>query len=348
MRSRGAWAAAALAVLSATAAAQEPVAVVLDLREYVGALQELADVLRAGDLEGARARAQDLMACRVDAGSERLTPDATVLGRIETARDAKAALALANEVALLAAALSESVEVGTPAADPARLDRLRREDEARGLHRGGLVAPGQPPTLTQSAQQALEAVGQRVRAAWRAFRDWLKRIWPKPRRLRDPSSPLSTTATTLALVSVVAAGLALMVFHALRRRGRDQEQPSGPAPAASSRDADPLSREAEEWERYARELAAAGRPREAIRAVYHAVLMSLFRAGLLHHQKGRTNWEYVSRLSAEAPVRPGFMRLTRSFDREWYGRDRSSHEAFAECAEEASALVRLVREGEPA
>jgi hypothetical protein len=72
--------------------------------------------------------------------------------------------------------------------------------------------------------------------------------------------------------------------------------------------------------------------------------MTFFRAGLLHHQKGRTNWEYVSRLSPEAPPRAGFIRLTRSFDREWYGRDRSSLDAFDECAQEAGALVRLVHE----
>ena len=64
---------------------------------------------------------------------------------------------------------------------------------------------------------------------------------------------------------------------------------------ASQRDADPLSREQDEWEKYAAELAAAGRLREAIRAWYHAVLVGLFRAGLLHHHKGRTNWEYVRR-----------------------------------------------------
>jgi hypothetical protein len=144
---------------------------------------------------------------------------------------------------------------------------------------------------------------------------------------------------------VVASGLGLLAFQALRRRSRPEEQASGPAPAASSRDADPLSREADDWERYARELAAAGRSREAIRAAYHAVLMTLFRAGLLHHQKGRTNWEYVGRLPPEAPARPGFMRLTRAFDREWYGRDQSSAETFAEYAQEAGAVVRLVRGG---
>jgi hypothetical protein len=344
VRPARAAAAVLLAAACAAAGAQEAGELALRLDEYVAALDELAATLRAGDLDGARARAHDLMQCRVAAGAESLAPDPTVLGRVDDAKDAKAAAALAEEVARLAAALAEHAPAAPAAADPARLDRLRREDEARALQRGGLVQPGRPPTLTESVSRALEAVGDAVRRALRALADWLERIWPKPRRRREPSSPLTTTSATVALVAVVAAGLALLAMQALRRRGRGQEQASAPAPGSSTRDADPLSREAEEWERYAQDLAAAGRPREAIRAVYHAVLMTFFRAGLLHHQKGRTNWEYVSRLPPEAPPRPGFIRLTRSFDREWYGRDRSSLDAFTECAREASTLVRLVRE----
>jgi hypothetical protein len=75
------------------------------------------------------------------------------------------------------------------------------------------------------------------------------------------------------------------------------------------------------------------------------VLVGLFRAGLLHHHKGRTNWEYVSRVAPEADWRPGLIRLTRLFDREWYGRDRSAGEALRECAGEARAILRRVREG---
>ena len=345
-RFRLSWtAAAAWAWLGLPAAAQPPAETVFSLPEYLGVLQDLSARLSEGDLEGSLARASDLMDCRVDFGRERLATDATVLGRVADVRDAKAAAALAGEISSLAAALA-SLPSALPAlpADAARLERLRREDEARALRSGGTIVPGRPPTLTESVRRALEAFAEKVRNVARAVADWFERFWPKPRRPRDPSAPAATSLTTAALVAVVAVGLALLAFHALRRWRREPEQGSAPAPASSSRDADPLSREADEWERYARELAAAGRAREAIRAVYHAVLMTLFRAGVLHHQKGRTNWEYVARLSPEAAARPGFMRLTRAFDREWYGRDRSSPDAFAECAEEAGALVRLVRE----
>jgi hypothetical protein len=336
---------AACAWLGLSAAAQPPAETVLSLPEYVGALQELSARLREGDLDEARARGSDLMDCRVRFGRERLITDATVLGRVADVKDARAAGVLAGEVASLAGALASVSSAAPPSpADTSRLERLRREDEARALQSGGTVAPGRPPTLTETVRRALEAVAEKVRRAVQAVLDWFERFWPRPRRPRDPSAPAATSLTTAALVTVVAVGLALLAFHALRRWRREPEQDSAPGPASSSRDADPLSREADEWERYARELAAAGRAREAIRAVYHAVLMTLFRAGVLHHQKGRTNWEYVARLGPEAAARPGFMRLTRAFDREWYGRDRSSLEAFAECAEEAGTLLRLVRE----
>jgi uncharacterized protein DUF4129 len=347
MRRFAAAAVAALAaVLGASAQAPPPAPeVVLPLPEYSRSLRELAEALRSGDRDGARARARDLLACRVEARGERLAPDATVLGPIADA--VLTGPAAEAEVAALAAALDEG-SAGTPAAaDQGRLDRLVRDDEARGLARGGVVEPGRPPTLSESVEQALEALADKVVAAWRALSEWLERFWPKPRprQRREPSSPFATSTATVAMVAVVAAGLALLALRALRRRRGEAEPASTPALSQSSRDADPLSREAGEWERYARELAAGGRFREAVRAVYHAVLMTLFRSGRLHHQKGRTNWEYVSRLPPDAEARPGFMRLTRAFDREWYGRDRSSREAFAECADEARAILRLLEEG---
>jgi uncharacterized protein DUF4129 len=350
---RRGWAASlAVSGLALGASAQSPptvtrVEVVLSLPEYVRALQDLSDTLRTGQVEGARRRALYLLTCRVEARGERLAPDATVLGPIADAPPRGPAAGAASEVAALAAALEDGAAGPAVAADQARLDRLRREDEARALERGGLVRPGRPPTLAESAQQALAALGEKVRRALRALIDFLARFSPRRPSARDPSSPFTTSIMTVAMVAVVAAGLALLAFHALRRRKGEEDAASAPAPTASSRDADPLSREADEWESYARELAQSGRWREAVRAVYHAVLMTLFRSGRLHHQKGRTNWEYVSRLPPDAEARPGFMRLTRAFDREWYGRDRSTREAFAECAEEARSVLRLLDSGAP-
>jgi hypothetical protein len=73
------------------------------------------------------------------------------------------------------------------------------------------------------------------------------------------------------------------------------------------------------------------------------VLVGLFQRGLLHYQKGRTNWEYAARLGPEHAWRPAFTDLTRRFDREWYGRAASDAEAVRECAQEARAILGALR-----
>jgi hypothetical protein len=116
-------------------------------------------------------------------------------------------------------------------------------------------------------------------------------------------------------------------------------------PVTSQRDDDPLSRGANEWERYAAQLAAAGRIREAIRAWYHAVLVTLYGAGILHFRKGRTNWEYVSSLAPDLPWRGEFIQLTRRFEEEWYGHDASGAEALDECSRRARRILDGARRG---
>ena len=77
-------------------------------------------------------------------------------------------------------------------------------------------------------------------------------------------------------------------------------------------------------------------------------LVCLFQRGLLHYQKGRTNWEYASRLPPETAWRPTFLDLTRLFDREWYGRPSSDAEAVRECSRSAREILGAVRGAEEA
>ena len=85
--------------------------------------------------------------------------------------------------------------------------------------------------------------------------------------------------------------------------------------------------------------------REAIRAWYHAVLVTLYRAGILHYRKGITNWEYVSALSPAHEWRPFFVSMTRLFDREWYGRHETTNDVLDSCAADARAIMGAIREG---
>jgi hypothetical protein len=173
----------------------------------------------------------------------------------------------------------------------------------------------------------------------------LFRLAPREQRKGDPGG---TARMVAVLVGVIIVVLAVAFFMTLRRRG---EPPLSAEPghgALPSRDEDPLSREAAEWERYAEDLAKRGRRREAIRAWYHAVLVTLFRTGRLNYQKGRTNWEYVSAVGPESAWRPSFESLTRAFEREWYGREASAWEALRECAARAKEVLGALRGEVPA
>ena len=104
-------------------------------------------------------------------------------------------------------------------------------------------------------------------------------------------------------------------------------------------DADPLQRDVGSWQSRARSLGAEGRHREAIRAWYHAVLVSCFQSGALHHRPGTTNREYATRLGPELAWRPDFGDLTHRFDVEWYGRSESTPEAHQRFAGDVLELL---------
>ena len=70
-------------------------------------------------------------------------------------------------------------------------------------------------------------------------------------------------------------------------------------------------------------LAAAGRYREAFRALYLASLVSLDRRGDIRFDPARTNWHYLRQLRASA-LRAPFREFTGLFDRFWYGLEPAS------------------------
>jgi len=329
---------ALLALLAAApAAAQEaapPRALTLD--EYRGALESLAAGLGSGDWEGARALAGALRGARVGADTGAFEADPSLLAAVEAARDAARA-ARARQQVLKVLASFDGIGAA-PEPDAARLARLAREEAARRPREGGTIDPSLPvraPTLPERLKLWLDRAAAWLLEWLDKLLDWLWRAGPRRERERSGATP----AVVTALVAAIALVLAAAAVRSLKRRDLDEAR--GEAGEASpERDEDPLSREAAEWERYAGELASAGRRREAVRAWYHAVLVALFRAGRLHHQKGRTNWEYVAQVEPEVLWRGDFVSLTEVFDREWYGRDATAPEALRECAARAREVLR--------
>jgi hypothetical protein len=333
---------ACLAVLVVMLRASAAAAQTLDVPQYALAVEALSAALAAGDTGSAARLAEELQAKEVDFEGERIRPDPHLLAAVRSATPAQASL-----LARRARAVVEALRAASPGARPEKpdrvlLERLRAEHQAT---RGGTVDTPQVRPLPERLADALVDAGAWLLEKLGRLWDWLRALWPKPRR--DLPKEGGAVGVTLA---TTAAALTVLLLLAWRRGRSPAPSPSSGSglPDAPGADEDPLSRESGEWERYARQLATGGRYREAIRAWYHAVLVSLFRRGHLEPRKGRTNWEHVSRVPAAMPWRPPLVEMTRCFDREWYGRDASSAEAHRECADIARAILRAVDQGERA
>ena len=312
---------------------------------YRARLEGIQSQLRANDWVGAKAGARGLLEDRIAFGDEQVEPDRSVLAPIANAPNAQAARASAPALNQLVAALStQSGGDRAPAPDSKLLEEVRAREELAALPQGGKLPEVQDGGVFAALSDFLEPIAE-------AISDFFAKIWEWILDLlfSSSSSGGSKVGLNLVAVTVLVVVLALVLgwvgWRVLRGRRRGAAPVmTGPAPLPPSADDDPLSREANEWERYARELAAAGRAREAIRAWYHAVLVALYRAGTLHYRKGRTNWEYVSAVPPGTTWRSRFVEMTRHFEREWYGRDQSTPEALRESEAMALSLLATVRE----
>lgn len=314
---------------------------VLSVETYRQRLARIDGLLRSGDWVAARTEAGRLAGDRIAFGGERLEPDLSILRPLASAPNAETARAAAPRLSRLVAALASASSGQGPAADAGLLERVRQRETLADLPRGGALPP-KNTGLLEILRELLEPVRRWLADAWDSFWEWLARLFPKERS----GGLIDLPKLAIGLVVALALAALWIAWRALRHRRRRiaEPVPSGTAPPPPATDEDPLSRESNEWERYALELAAAGREREAIRAWYHAVLVTLFRRGVLHYRKGRTNWEYVSALAPGYPWRARFIELTRLFEREWYGRDRSSPEALRDAEDTARGLLTVVRE----
>jgi hypothetical protein len=325
--------------------AATPARETIDVRAYAAALDEIADVLTAGRIEEAAASSAALEERDVAFGEERLRPDESLLDDVRTATPARATR-VARRLHGAAERLRATPAQRAAPADPALVERLKAENK---IAPGGEITPPAmrpltlPERLTQAFEDAIDWLAERLARLWM----WLRKFWPETPR-GEAASGGGALTLTLIIVAAAVLVLGLLALWTVRRRPRTGTTAVTTKAATRDADEDPLSREASEWERYARELDAAGRRREAIRAWYHAVLSTLFRTGLLEPRKGRTNWEHVARLSPELRWRGQFMDITRRFEREWYGRDESSSDDLGRCAQLAGAILGALRGGEAA
>lgn len=103
---------------------------------------------------------------------------------------------------------------------------------------------------------------------------------------------------------------------------------------------DPRERSPDAWIGDASALAAQGRFREALRALYLATLVSLDRSAWIRFEPSLTNWQYLRQMRAGS-VRNDFRAFTSTFDVKVYGGETVGAADYAACRELAERIVQV-------
>jgi hypothetical protein len=329
-------------ILLATGIAADPeVTVKFEIEAYIEALESIDAQLESNQLVAAQTAAREMIGTEVVWAKGTFLADGSLLDAIAEAQRAQGAhrVRLLTTISELRRASGMDVARG----DRKLLEQIAAEQEPPELPKGGEI-----PTKLERDVPLLERIAESigdmlewVRKQLRKAIEWILDLLPRPDR---PGATAGLSWIVWAVVGAIVVLVVILAFSVLRKSQKNVAVPiAASAPLGSKRDEDPLSRGAQEWERYAGELAAAGQFREAIRAWYHAVLVTCYAAGILHFRKGRTNWEYVASLSPSLVWRPDVIELTRRFEKEWYGGEQSARDAYEECEDRARTILDAVR-----
>lgn len=313
----------------------------ITVREYRERLVAIRAGMEQGNLAEIRNRAGDLLSCRIRYGEGTVPPDAALLRPLSEAPGTAEARTMSARLSGLIDALDAGSEAPREP-DKELLDRLRREEALGEIRAGGDLRYPRKPEIPKSIMERLGEIGEWIVEKLDKIIRWLWDLFFGGRSEAGGSG--SRPFVIVLIISLLAIFAAVTAVVLRRKRQGAKPAVTSSTPAMSAKDEDPLSRTASEWERFAAELMSAGRYREVIRAWYNAVLVALFRAGLAHYRKGRTNWEYAYALTPDLPWRPGFMEATRRFEQEWYGRRDTAEETAREYMRQAQGILIDVRD----
>ena len=314
----------------------------LPIEHYIGALERIHASLMAKQLDAAKAEAAGLVGKEIVSSRGKFHADDSLLDAVRQARGADPILL--NRIALTIEELRHTGAPGTPP-DPKLLQQVAAEQDVPELAPGGdintNVVPQMP--LSERIANAIFEMFRWISDKIAAFIDWFLDLFPR-RSLDRPDGTANLRWIVIGVVALIVLIIIVLAIEVVRRSRRDRDDVvTSTAPISSARDDDPLSRGANEWERYAAQLAGSGRFREAIRAWYHAVLVTCYATGALHFRKGRTNWEYIASLAPSIAWRADLIRLTQRFEQEWYGSDQSTRDALDDCSAHARRILEQLR-----
>lgn len=304
-------------LLALPARAQETVS----LDEYQKLVRQYQKISTAAKPDKARAaelaqKLRQLKTVSVDGGKTiavDLSPDADALTVNPTKGGKLFETAARRSATLHSLVIPEGVTATDPAKAPAQAAAILARAEFRSL----------PQKNTASDRR--NSFDEWLARQKRAFASWWDSLFPAPKI--NPGGMVAFAYFVRFLLYFVAAvgviiGLYYLAMYLTGKPwgGKKRTKTKGGGTGLDLDDdafPDPLG--------HARDLAARGDYREAVRLVYIASLRRLAGSGLLTLQENRTNWEYQRTLrsrsqSAYDTLLPG----TRLFDRIWYGRENAT------------------------
>jgi Domain of unknown function (DUF4129) len=314
----------------------------MPVEQYVGALERIDSLLASDQLTAAQTEARGLIGVTIASSQGTFRSDRALLAAIANASRAEGPHRARLMFAIDELRRATGMETGR--ADPKLLERIAAEQAVPELPKGGEIrttAEVEPPPLFERIVQGIDDAWEWVLKQLGRLLRWILDLFPRGQPGSGSGSLRWIVLTVVIAILAVILILALMVLR--RSRAAETETAETSEPLGSRQDEDPLSRGAHEWERYAAQLAGSARFREAIRAWYHAVLVTCYAAGVLHFRKGRTNWEYIASLAPSLAWRADLIALTRQFETEWYGRAESTRERHDDCRELAQRIIAAIQ-----
>jgi len=241
----------------------------------------------------------------------------------------------------------------------AEIQKLRRaldEESRRAIYRWHDAEHPSPPTWFD---KLLDKIQHQSERAWNAFRDFLRKLWPRGLNLfpgKEKKGPwkMKDLRLWLALIAILTIGAGVVLFW-LRRRREAAAQLSIPLATAPLPDlsdgAAASERSEDEWLALADRLEREGELRLALRSVYLGLLAGLAQREWLTIRRDRTNRDYLNEFTRRWRRRPqaaleqrieipeklrGSMR---QFDRVWYGSHVPTPEAVAAYRQDQRELL---------
>ncbi len=310
------------------------------LDQYIARLQDLHTSIATKQFAAAKAVSAELTGSDIVSARGNFHADDSLLAAVAQTSSADRVLLTRIELTIAELRTAEASDI---APDPKLLQQVAAEQDVPELARGGEVAAPVSPEVPL-IERVIGSIGRMFAWIWEKLvqlYEWVEGFFP--RRSDESGATSGMRWIVIIVVALIVMAIIFLAVEVVRRARRgDPQTLTSSAPLRSARDDDPLSRGATEWERYAAQLGAESRYREAIRAWYHAVLVTCYGTGVLHFRKSRTNWEYIASLPPSTAWRSELIRLTQRFEQEWYGAEQSTEDMLDDCSTRAKRILDAV------